>query len=105
MSLRTNIVLKLFAILLFSFEVIAPALIQSTEAKSQETQVCCSGHFTNVITSLLCEENEEEEIDFEFIATSSTPHSKEFKQISWIEPHEITYSRPPLFTLFHTYII
>jgi len=105
MSLRTNIALKLFAILLFSFEVIAPTLIPPTESRNQETQICCGGHFANVITSLLCEENEEEEIAFEFVESPSLHHGNEYKEILWIEPREMTYSRPPLFTLFHTYII
>lgn len=123
MGLRTNKALKFFAILLFSFEMIAPALIASVSEPlelSQETSVYSNeGHLTNIISSLLCEENngEEEEREskdhkshallsdfdaFEYFATRITT---ETRQTSWVEPHETTASQPPLFTLFHSYLI
>jgi hypothetical protein len=89
---------------------IAPVLILNSYSQSretQETQISCSDHFTNTISSFLCEENsgEEEETGFEFIEVSSVVFPKELRQTSWIETREIISSRPPLFTLFHTYII
>jgi hypothetical protein len=109
MSLRTNIALKVIAIILFSFEMIAPALISSlnSQSQNQETQISSSDHLANAIANFLCEETngEEEDITFEFVEAPSLAFATGFRQISWIGPHEVTPSRPPLFTLFHTYII
>lgn len=123
MKLRKNKALKFFAILLFSFEMIAPALISgSGEADasrdSRETMLTNGGHLTNFISSLLFEENsgEEEEreskdhkaqfcyIDFTLVQPFNLA-STETRQTSWVEPHETTATQPPLFTLFHTYLI
>ncbi len=123
MKLRSSKALKFFAILLFSFEMIAPALItdnEGAEASRQETRLYSNeGHFTNLITSLLCEENngEEEEreskdhkstiifSDFDFFEAYAQLVATETRNTSWVEPHETTASQPPLFTLFHTYLI
>jgi len=126
MRLRTCKALKYFAILLFSFEMIAPALISSIDddihapQQGQETSLSSNEHhFTNFISALLCEENSSEEeereskdhkstisfCDFDFFEGFATLIVSETRQTAWAEPHETTASHPPLFTLFHTYLI
>jgi hypothetical protein len=122
MGLRRNRALKFFAILLFSFEMIAPALLASGSDNRQgnETRVYSNdGGFINFISSLLCEENngEEEEreskdhkspfifSDFIFHDLSAGLTINETRQTSWAKPHETTSSQPSRFTLFHTYLI
>lgn len=121
MSLRSNKALKLFAILLFSFEMIAPALISSVadQSTSQETKFSSNDrHFTTLVSSLLCEESSSEGereskdqkstisfIDFDFLETYSLLVNTEQQQHSSIESHRVGISQPALFTLFHTYLI
>jgi hypothetical protein len=123
MKLRKSKALKFFAILLFSFEMIAPALIPSAEAELSSINLegkswSNATHPAGFIASLIFEENtgEEEEreskdkhtlsfIDLGFdqvfieLGTPGTRHT------SWTEPHKKSTSQPPLFTLIHTYLI
>jgi len=123
MRLRTSKALKFFAILLFSFEMMAPALISSSQdadapLDSRETIITSAGHLTNFISSLLLEENngEEEEREskdhktpicfIDFIVVQAIDLTiNETRQTAWVEPHETTATRPPLFTLLHRYLI
>jgi hypothetical protein len=88
--------------------------------QNDQTQLYSNeGHFTNLISSLLCEENNGEEEERESKDHKSTLSFCEFdlsnvlaeltiaetRQTSWVEPHETTATQPPLFTLFHTYLI
>lgn len=123
MNLRRNKALKCFAILLFSLEMIAPALMSAgNEAirQSDETQLYSNeGYFANFISSFLYEENagEEEEREskdhkgplaiadpdlynnlFELIAF-------ETRQTFCVDTHHAITTQRPLFTLFHTYLI
>lgn len=123
MKLRKSKALKFFAILLFSLEMIAPALITSIEGTEQrydynQTSLTATSHFTNFIASLLFEENagEEEEreskdkhtlyfIDLGFDLTFIELRTTQTRQISWVEQHQRSASQPALFTLLHTYLI
>lgn len=122
MSLRTSKALKFFAILLFSFEMLAPAIIGTDEAadsivsgKSYHN----ASHSAGYISSLLFEENsgEEEEreskdhklshclADFVLVHAFIELTTAETLHTAWVEPHETDAARPALFTLFHTYLI
>jgi hypothetical protein len=121
MKLRTSKAFKYFAILLFSFEMIAPALIPATEqpqAIYENESYTSATHPTNLISSLLFEENtgEEEEreskdkhtlsfIDLGFDQVVIKLGTAETRHTSWTEPHKKSASQPPLFTLFHSYLI
>jgi hypothetical protein len=123
MRLRTSKALKYFAILLFSFEMIAPALIAgngeaTATCDSRETTFTNAGHLTNFISSLLFEENsgEEEEreskdhktpfyfTDFAFAQVFDLV-TIETRQTAWVEPHETSATQLPLFALYHKYLI
>lgn len=123
MKLRTSKALKFFAILLFSLEMIAPALISPLEENGprydySHTSISSTGHFTNFIAFLLFEENagEEEEreskdkhalyfVDLGFDQTFIELRSAQTRQTSWAKQHQRSVSRPALFTLLHTYLI
>lgn len=112
-----------FAMLLFSLEMIAPALISSVEETGPQygfaqTSLTSTSHLTNFIASLLFEENtgEEEEreskdkhaiyfVDLCFDQAFIELRTTQTRQISWVEQHQWSVSRPPLFTLLHTYLI
>lgn len=108
MSLRTSKLLKYFAIVLFSFEMIAPALI-STFDRDSDSQYA----------SILFEENsgEEEERgskdhkptlylnDFSFVQVFIELRTTQARQTSWVDPQQRSTSQPALFTLLHTYLI
>ncbi|HMJ71292.1 MAG TPA: hypothetical protein VK508_20490 [Cyclobacteriaceae bacterium] len=120
MNLRTSKVLKYFAILLFSFEMIAPALIPAAEQPQdvyESESYTNATHPTNLISSLLFEENtgEEEEreskdkhtlylVDLGFDRVFIQLGTAETRQTSWTEPHKKSASQP-LFALFHSYLI
>jgi hypothetical protein len=123
MKLRTSKALKYFAILLFSFEMIAPVLMPADaillrQDRNQKTYINTT-HFASGLYSLVYEENsgEEEEreskdhksnlflTDFSFAKTFIALSITDDHNTSWVEQYEITASQPPLFTLFHTYII
>jgi hypothetical protein len=124
MRLRTSKALKLFAILLFSFEMIAPALVSvscdpSARRDSRETFLVDANHLPSLISSLLMEENsgeEEEEreskdhrastyyTDLVFVQAFELIIS-DTRQTAWVEPHETTATQPKLFALLHQYLI
>jgi hypothetical protein len=125
MRLRTSKLLKYFAILLFSLEMIAPALISSVDNETDarydysHTSLTSTTHLTNFIASLLFEENngEEEEReskdhkptlylnDFGFVKAFIELRTTQTRQISWVEQHQRSASQPALFTLLHSYLI
>ena len=121
MSIRSINALKFFFILLFSFEMIAPALISSVSDQdvSLHTKISSNErHFTSLVSSLLCEENSGEEeteskahkspltsIDLDFIETYSLLVATEYRHDSTIVDHSEGKSQPALFTLFHSYLI
>jgi hypothetical protein len=118
MKLRTSKALKYFAILLFSFEIMGPALVSSGDAISlrqdNHRTFIHSSHTSTFVCSLAIEENENEEeqrsskdqlsgLDFgtafvEFIDI-------EIPRIKSVETLQLAASQPPLFTLFHSYLI
>lgn len=125
MNLRTNKLLKFFAILLFSFEMIAPALISSVDSEADirseysKTSITSSTHLTNFIAFLLLEENNGEEEERESKDPKPTLYLNDFgfdrsvielattrsRQTSRVGQHQHSTSQPALFTLFHTYLI
>lgn len=122
MSLRTSKALKFFAILLFSFEMIAPALISSdgpAQEKASGKSFHNASHAAGYISSLLFEENsgEEEEreskdhklshclADFILVHAFIELTTAENLHTAWVEPHETAAAGPALFTLFHSYLI
>lgn len=120
MRLRTCKALKFFAILLFSLEIMAPAIISGNEeASQQETRlVSPEGHLTNFISSLLYEESGSEEereskdhkstitfTDFDFFEAFGSVVSYETTQTQCAEPIKTSASQPKLFTLHHTFLI
>ena len=129
MRLRSNKALKFFAILLFSFEMTAPALIpaigddvNSVRQDRGQRSYSNASPLTTFIYSLIFEENngegegeEERESkdhkfticfsDFGFAEAYITLITTETRHIAWAEPYETTATQPPLFTLFHTYLI
>lgn len=104
MRLRKSKALKFFAILLFSFEMMAPALVS-----------CFDSHASDSFFSLIFEESngesegegEEEkaftELGFDHAYLALT--TIDTRQISWVEPYKTTATQPRLFTLLHTYRI
>jgi hypothetical protein len=124
MRLRSNKLLKFFAILLFSFEMIAPALVTSATSEvsvksdDQTSLSTTTSHLASLMSSLLFEEtnNEEEReskdhkttlcfTDFGFIQPFIELTTTETRQTSWLDKHERRISQPPLFALTHSYII
>ncbi|HZY78459.1 MAG TPA: hypothetical protein VFE50_02980 [Cyclobacteriaceae bacterium] len=125
MKLRTSKALKFFAILLFSLEMIAPALLPTLIGDAQairndsQTQLTGTSSLTNFITSLLFEENagEEEEreskddkhsvcfTDFGLVQAFVELTTTRSHQVAWVEPNKRAISQPALFTLLHTFLI
>lgn len=117
--------MKFFAIVLFSFEMIAPAMISSINTDgvrhrdSDRASITSSNHLTNYIASLLFEENSGEEEERESKDHKPTLYFNDFtvlqafielrttqtRQTSWVEQHNRYASQPPLFTLLHSYLI
>jgi hypothetical protein len=123
MRLRSSKVLKFFVILLFSFEMIAPALISETTDVTEryDGRTAITGtpdHLANMMSSLLFEETSSEEereskdhkttlcfTDFGFVQPFVELTITETRQTSWVDKHERCTSQPPLFALTHSYII
>ncbi len=124
MKLRSYKFLKYFAILLFSFELIAPALITSGNAgvrlqdEDQTSLTSETSHLANLMSSLVFEETSSEEeretkdhktslsfSDFGSVQLFVELTSLETRQNSWIEKVDRCTSQPPLFTMIHSYRI
>ena len=126
MKLRKSKSLKFFAILLFSFEMIAPALIScgNPEAGVDQNQRAFTNatHLPNFLYSLVFEENngegegeEEREskdhkanfcfTDFGFVQAYIALTTVDTRQTSWVETHETRATKPPIFALSHAYLI
>lgn len=122
MSLRTSTALKFFAILIFSFELLAPAIVHAetpadSNANRSRSSITQTAHFS-VISMLLMEENSSEEekgnrdhravlsfTDLGFIVTFLQITDAEPKTTHWVPTHERFGSQPPLFTLHRTFLI
>jgi hypothetical protein len=64
MRLRTNQVLKIFALLLFSLEFVAPAILvdfSSPDARHGKVQLVDGNHYQNILYSIFAEEITENE--------------------------------------------
>lgn len=119
MRLRTSKTLKIFIILLFSFEMMAPAFINAEpEPTGARTYVIHTSHFNNCINFLLMEENSSEEekddrdhkplmgfTDLGFIVTFLEMADAGSQTIHFTPIHERVGSQPPLFTLHRTFLI
>jgi hypothetical protein len=100
MSLRYNKVLKLFAILIFSIELIVPTLVAAFEQDHVPTAKS-GAQLTNVITSvdflttLLCEEaSNEEEREGKDDYVICVAYTEVFSHLQKFEPSRITWTQP-----------
>ncbi len=120
MSLRFNKALKFLFVVLFSFEMMVPALISSVAYQdlSHSTRIASNErNFSNLISSLLCEESGEEEVEskggksqpafisFDAIETYSLLSTTEHQHQLWTEPLDASKPDAALFVLFHSYLI
>jgi hypothetical protein len=111
MSLRNNLILKAFAILLFCFELLAPAFLSTTEEHSitENNSKITLIQSTLTLSSFLLEERNEEEregkdsfivnIDFYDSKWFSFPKQVTSSSISFFSPSECFNTHPPLFQL------
>ncbi len=111
MPLRMNKALKYLIILLFSFEVLAPAFVQSyeedtIESSNQKHYVDLTGSF-DCLAHLFFEENNSEEREGKDYDSSSFYFIELFSVLEKFKPIEITWSiardrvesQPSLYTL------
>jgi len=117
MPFRYNKILKLFAILLFSFEMMAPAVLMATPEIHPERQHAKSlnesDRSIDFLTHLIFEEVSSEEregkddclIGISFIELFSELQKFEPIQITWSLPKEHFDTQPPLFTLHRVLLI
>lgn len=123
MRLRTSKALKYFAILLFSFEMLAPAVLTDEVSPGNELRrdasiVNHTNHLGNLISSLLFEETSSEEekatrdhkpvflfSDFDFVQTFVQLTETPLSISTFVDVTGQTDSQPALFTLFHSYLI
>src|SRR5690242_11712933 len=122
MSLRSCKVLKFFSILLFTFELIAPAFVyEGEEGKdfpNSDTTISASTFHSSFLSHLLFEETSSEEeresrdhkqlsfvSDFSFIVTFVELPEVKTNKGNWVHPREHFDTQPALFTLLHTYLI
>ncbi len=113
---------KVFAVLLFSFELLAPAVLQagsiSNSCPSQETVYSDHAPFlANLLTALVCEEVGSEEEDeskgkvnvdldyFGFVQFFFDSHITARLHPSTLHVEPIATSQPPLFALHHSFLI
>jgi hypothetical protein len=117
MLLRYNKILRVFAILLFSFEMLAPALWlgdhQSNIDQKSTTFLSNSNQSIDLITHLICEEvnNEEREgkdhylIDVCFVEVFNELQKFEPVKITWSLPKDRFDIQPSLYTLHRVLLI
>ena len=117
MPFRYSKILRLFAILLFSFEMLAPAVLMATPEtypESQQTEsLNKSERSIDFLTHLIFEEVNSEEregkndclIGISFIELFSELQKFEPIQVTWSLPKEHFDTHPPLFTLHRVILI
>lgn len=117
MLLRHNKILRIFAILLFSFEMLAPELWlgdhESIVTQKSTTYVSDQNHSIDLISHLLCEEagNEEREekndylIDVCFVEVFNELQKFQPVQITWSLPKDRFDIQPSLYTLHRVLLI
>jgi hypothetical protein len=118
MGLKHSKILKLAAILIFSFELMAPALFACTEfdggLKTNRTTFNATPHSFTLLSILLFEEvsNEEERegkdhtlITFSFIEIFNALQKFKPDDITWLLPVNRSERQPSLFTLYRVLLI
>jgi len=121
MRLRTNKVLKFFALLLFSLEFLAPAIlvdIAAAESNQDQVQLVDGVHHQNILFSIFSEEITENEEGREghkdSVVFSGFGFASRLLQLQAIEPTSSKYSssiseqfdtQPALFKLNCTFLI
>jgi len=116
MLLQRNKVLKLVAILLFSFELLAPAILVTTQQtptlRSESTNFTSLSHSFDLFSGLIFEEaNEEREgkdhnlTGICFIEIFSILHKFKSTDTAWVIPHHRFDTRPSLLTLHRVLLI
>lgn len=99
MQLRYNKVLKLIAILLFSFELLAPAAFSSTEngnstAITDTTKYSTLSHSLDFLSHLIFEESGSEEEREAKHTLNSLVFTEVFSELQKFEPLNVTWSSP-----------
>lgn len=119
MLLRHNKMLRIFAILLFSFEMLAPALwlgdheSSITQKSTTYLSLIDQHHVIDLLTHIICEEasNEEREgkddylIDVCFIEVFNELQKFQPVQITWSPPKDRFDIQPSLYTLHRVLLI
>jgi len=117
MPFRYNKILKRFAILLFSFEMLAPAILMATPetyyGSNHTNTLNKSERSIDFLTHLIFEEVNSEEregkndflIGISFIELFSELQKFEPIQVTWSLPKEHFDTHPPLFTLHRVLLI
>lgn len=118
MDLKHSKILKLAAILIFSFELLAPALFAFTELegdlKAGQAKFNTNPHSFTVLSNLVFEEvsNEEERegkddtlISFSFIEIFNVLQKFKPDNITWLLPVNRSERQPSLFTLYRVLLI
>jgi hypothetical protein len=117
MLLRYNKILRIFAILLFSFEMLAPALWlgdhESSITQKSTTYFSHENQSIDLIAHLICEEANSEEregkndylIDVSFVEVFNELEKFQPVQISWSLPKDRFDIQPSLYTLHRVLLI
>lgn len=116
MLLKSNKILKIVAILLFSLELLAPAVFAtshpSSESKSENTNFESLPHSFDTFSNLIFEEVSEERegknhalTGICFIEIFSTLHKFKSSNFTRLIPHQRFDTQPPLFTLNRVLLI
>ena len=111
MSLRNNLLLKAFAILLFCFELLAPAFLSATEEHgiTENNSKITVIQSTLTLSSFLLEERNEEEregkdnfiLNIDFYDSKQLSFAKHItgSPTTFFSPNECFNTHPPLFQL------
>lgn len=116
MLLKSNKILKLIAMLLFSFELLAPAFFVTThpssELKAENTNFTSRFQSFDLFSGLIFEEASEERggkvhtlTRIGFIEIFSILHKFKPTYTAWIIPHQRFDTQPSLFTLHSVLLI
>jgi hypothetical protein len=116
MLLKSNKILKLVAILLFLFELLAPAVFATTqpssEVKSEGINFTSFSHSFDLFSGLIFEEASEEREGKDHTLTGICfveifSILQKFKPVntSWLTPHQRFDIQPSLFTLHRVLLI
>jgi len=115
MLLKSNKILKLVAILLFLFELLAPAVFattQSSEVKSESANFTSLSHSFDLFSGLIFEEASEEREGKDhtltgicFVEIFSSLQKFKPANTAWLTPHQRFDVQPSLFTLHRVLLI